>query len=504
MEKNDAKSRFDALYNKRLTLSEKWEKYSRLTLPRIYRDENFDQHVDEEKLDYQSFGAKCVSHLSNKMMLALFSLTRPFFRIDLNEKFKAELEAKGFDDSKLNEVLSVNERKAIKLMNKLNVRNKLIQVIQNLIVVGNCILYLPKRKDEKPYVISVRNYVVSRDESNNIIEIVIRKKLEFAKLKKEIKESLKDSKINKDGSVCLYTWIKLNENDLYDVHQYVDDVKLPADFSGRFTEKQLPWRVLTWNLQDGDDYGSGHVQDYSGSFSKISVYAKALAEGAILATEHRWLVNPEGLTSVQDFQNSANGEAIPGRQGDIQPAFLDNMSSLQVIERNLQTEKMEVGQAFLLSSATVRDAERVTAEEIRMHANELETGLGGAYTSIAIELQMPLAIWLLEEANVKVDGKTIEPMIITGLEALSRNGDSDNMISWIGDLAQIESVPPEMKARLKMDQIASVLASARGVDSSKLIMSQEEFQQIQQQTQLMQQQQAMAGVPGSALPQTPV
>jgi hypothetical protein len=35
-------------------------------------------------------------------------------------------------------------------------------------------------------------------------------------------------------------------------------------------------------------------------------------------------------------------------------------------------------------------------------------------------------------------------------------------------------------------------------------MSQEEFQALQQQIQLQQQQQAMAGVPGSALPQAPV
>ncbi|MBL1329612.1 hypothetical protein JL926_19595, partial [Acinetobacter baumannii] len=66
-----------------------------------------------------------------------------------------------------------------------------------------------------------------------------------------------------------------------------------------------------------------------------------------------------------------------------------------------------IGKGFLLSSSIVRDAERVTAEEIRMQANELETSLGGVYSRLAVDFQKPMAYWLTKRAGVKLAGKDI-------------------------------------------------------------------------------------------------
>lgn len=53
--------------------------------------------------------------------------------------------------------------------------------------------------------------------------------------------------------------------------------------------------------------------------------------------------------------------------------------------------------AFLLNSAVQRQGERVTAEEIRYVAGELEDTLGGVYSILAQELQLPLAKRLLNQ-----------------------------------------------------------------------------------------------------------
>ena len=58
-----------------------------------------------------------------------------------------------------------------------------------------------------------------------------------------------------------------------------------------------------------------------------------------------------------------------------------------------------LGAAFLLNTAVTRDAERVTAQEIRMQAQELESSLGGVYSRLANELQLPLAKRLLQEID---------------------------------------------------------------------------------------------------------
>src|SRR5262249_43545675 len=78
-------------------------------------------------------------------------------------------------------------------------------------------------------------------------------------------------------------------------------------------------------------------------------------------------------------------------------------------------------------SSIQRQAERVTAEEIRVMANELEQGLGGIYSLLAQELQRPFVIRLMHQM-AKADElphlpENVTPMIVTGVEGLRRNTD---------------------------------------------------------------------------------
>src|SRR5690606_40756446 len=82
--------------------------------------------------------------------------------------------------------------------------------------------------------------------------------------------------------------------------------------------EKLPYRAVTWDLAAGDDYGTGLVEDYDGDFQALSLLSEATIQAAILASEFRWLVNPAGQTSVEDFVASPNGAAIPGQHGDIE------------------------------------------------------------------------------------------------------------------------------------------------------------------------------------------
>ena len=54
---------------------------------------------------------------------------------------------------------------------------------------------------------------------------------------------------------------------------------------------------------------------------------------------------------------------------------------------------------FLLNSAIQRKAERVTAEEIRYMAQELETAQGGVYSILSQEMQLLLLIFLCKECQ---------------------------------------------------------------------------------------------------------
>src|SRR3546814_9435028 len=83
--------------------------------------------------------------------------------------------------------------------------------------------------------------------------------------------------------------------------------------------------------------------------------------------------------------------------------------------------ELRLSHAFMLQSGTVRNAERVTAEEIRAMAQELENVLGGVYTVLSAEFQLPLIrripYVLIRQGEAPEMPKTVVPTVVTGFEA---------------------------------------------------------------------------------------
>jgi hypothetical protein len=506
-----AKDRFTKLDANRTNFIDRCESYAKVTIPRICTEDEYDQNMDELTYDYQSTGAIAVNHLANKMILSLFAPSRPFFRIEVEEKVKNELLGQtGLSEQQLGEELAKSERKAIRVLEKRSIRPKLLEGVLHLIITGNVLLVLEK---EMVRIMPIKSYVVKRDSAGNILEIITREKLEFSQLEEEVQKELEENSSTHKGlykedsycerEVCLYKWIKFRGKQST-LTQWVDDFKLPEAYSGKWPSEECPYRAITWSLSDGADYGTGHVENFANDLHQLSILSQAQSEAAIQASQFRWLCDPEGMTSVQDLQNTRNGDAIAGKQGDISIVVPETAISLQYLPPMIQQLMRNIGTGFLMNTAVTRDAERVTAEEIRAQINELETGLGGAYTRIAQDLQLPLSRWLLKEIGVKIGNNTIQPVIVTGLDALSRNGDLENFAMWIRDMGQIETLPPELLGRLKLDNIASHLASARGIKSSDFVMSQAEYQQRKEEAMATQQQQAQMGVPAGAMAQPPM
>jgi hypothetical protein len=154
-----------------------------------------------------------------------------------------------------------------------------------------------------------------------------------------------------------------------------------------------------------------------------------------------------------------------------------------------------------MGSAVTRDAERVTAEEIRMQASELETAYGGVYSRLAVDIQLPLAYWLMGRVGLGLKGSSgVSPTIVTGLEALSRQGDLEDLRLWIADLAAMANLPEGLSVRLKWDALASALAAPRRISVAQFLKSDDEVAKEQQaaRAQALQEQAAMTGVQSAA------
>lgn len=467
-------------------LLDRIERYAQLTIPTLYTPEDWVNTDFEMNLDYQSVGASAVNFLTNKMMLALFAPSRPFFRMDPSEKVLADAARSDIGEEKVQEILSIGERKAVRAMDALAIRPKLFHQIKLLIVTGNC-LTIYDRTNKTVRVVSVKYWRVKRDAEGRVQCLVMRERLKRDELSQQAQDALRAvGQMAQDDQreVDHYRVITRLPSGRYHLEQWVDDTKLAYEqFGGEWPEKNCPYRVSTWDLADDADYGTGLVENYSGAFEALSVLSKARIEAAVLASEFRWLANPGGMTRPDDFKNSANGECLPGVEGDL---FLVQAASEVAQAITVQTAVIgeyinQIGRAFLMSSAVTRDAERVTAEEIRMVAQELETGLGGAYSRIAIDVQEPLAYFLLEMVDLKIKGEDIKPVIVTGLDALSRNGDLENLKLFLMDVAELQSLPPTVLAKMDVDKIVTDMATARGLPSSKYVKSDAVVQQEQKQ-----------------------
>lgn len=485
MNPTTAAQRFEKLESKRNGMLARLERYSSWTIPKLFPKKNRDQDTEPLTHGFQSLGAQAVNHLANKLMMSLFAPSRPFFRLEANRKAQASMAEAGVDPKALQTRLAQLEQEASQELDKRSIRSRLYDLLKMLIVLGNALLIFDK---ETVRVLNLRNYAVKRDRRGAVRELIIREKIHKSSIKPAALAAVAGNpefKPDDDGNCWEYKWVTYNGSK-FEETVWLDNAKLPPNFSSSYTLEKLPYRAVTWDLAAGDDYGTGLVEDYEGDFQALALLSEATIQAAILASEFRWLVNPTGQTSVDDFLASPNGAAIPGQEGDI------NLVSSGVegtLKTNLDIQQLyinRIGAGFLLQTAVTRHAERVTAEEIRMVAEELEGGLGGGYSRIAVDVQVPVAYWVMELIDRPISGSDIEPVIITGLAALSRTGDRDRLLGFGQDISGVLSLPPQILDRLKLSAWIADLAAARGLDPQTYVLSEEEYAQLMQSRQQQQ------------------
>lgn len=468
------------LAGERSTMLRRFEKYAGFTLPRLMVGDGYDPYSEELRHDWQSVGAQAVNFLVNKLVLTLFAPSRPFIRLEVPAEWKAKFLAENpdFQEKDLTEMLAAGERRVTGELDKMEgFRPKLYTLLAHLVTFGNVLTYLPEDKDEVMAVYSVKRWVLRRTGTGEVKCLIIREEMKFDELKPEVQQEVKaqaDAKRYQPNSkVAYFRMITRNDKGGYELKQFVDGTRLGEDFDGAWeSEKELPYRVLTWNREEENPYGTGHVEDYSGDFSTLSTLSEAEVVGAVLASEYRWLLDPNGQTRAEQLEDSKNGAVLAGREGDLALITSDKSGAVQAVSGVAQDRVRRIGQGFLLNTAVTRDAERVTAEEIRMQATELETGLGGAYSRIALELQGPIARWLLKRLKLSLSNTQLEVTVITGLDALSRSGDLDNLRAALQDVAGLQNLTAgPLAAELEFGPILSTIFTGHGLAAGTFVKS---------------------------------
>lgn len=200
-----------------------------------------------------------------------------------------------------------------------------------------------------------------------------------------------------------------------------------------------------------------------------------------------------GLNLRRRLAKADNGEIIVGNPEDVTMLQYQNQAGMQLTANELARQSREVGQAFLLGDATVRDSERTTAYELKMNQEQLESTLGGVFSSLNQAMQEKRLVRLIKQMRENEqlpnwpDG-LIEPTILTGLEALGREADVTRVQSA---LQFLQGMPPEVLQYVKWNELLGKVFY--GLSLPDAVRSDAEMQQMQQQQAMMQAgQQAMA------------
>tara|TARA_Y100000592_G_scaffold69217_1_gene107601 strand:+ start:1175 stop:2065 length:891 start_codon:yes stop_codon:yes gene_type:complete len=261
-----------------------------------------------------------------------------------------------------------------------------------------------------------------------------------------------------------------------------------------------PWILLRWVRIDGEDYGRGYVEEYRGDLISLESLTQAIIEGAAASAKVLFLVNPNGQTRAATLAKAPNGAVREGSAADISVMQVNKAGDFSIALQAMQRIEARLEYAFLMARSVQRDAERVTAAEVQLMAQELENSLGGVYSILSQEFQLPYLKrrmhMLVRSGKVpKLPEKIVKPKIVTGIQGLGRGNDRNKLIEFIGTVAQALG-PDVMRQYVNVDEAVKRLATSIGIETGNLIKTQE---QIQAEMQQMQQQQLIQSLGPAAL-----
>ena len=112
-------------------------------------------------------------------------------------------------------------------------------------------------------------------------------------------------------------------------------------------------------------------------------------EGAAASAKVLFLVNPNGVTRSQTLAQAPNGAVREGLASDVSTLQVNKGADFNIAMQAMERIEARLNDAFLMAKSVQRQAERVTSTEIQIMASELEQALGGIYSILSNEFQLP-------------------------------------------------------------------------------------------------------------------
>lgn len=496
----ELKKRYESLKGKRESFLTRAREFSTYTIPSLYPYDTTSGDIGDgaNTTGWQSFGADCVNAIVNKLVMTLFPPNHDFAKLELTPKAKALLKEEDMNVVEENGYLTNAQQQALLEHERIAGRVGMGEALEHLVVGGNACLYMPSEGNLITYPLS--NYVCRRDKSGNLLELLIEETKSVDSFEPAVRAVILANQHNvprdqANDEVTLFTRAKL-KGGFYIVEEEV--LGMPVGKKARLKKEDLPFIVLRWKSNYGEDYGRSLVEQHAGDFHVIQVLSEAIAKGMILMSDIKYLVRQGSVTDLDHLIESPTGEFVYGNIEDIGVLQIEKQADFNAISSVLDKYERRTGEAFM--KGVQRDAERVTAYEVRRDALQMENSLGGAYSLLAVTLQKPYFKLLLNRIDFNLPANLVNTVITTGIEALSKMGDADKFVQWSEAMVTASQLPAQIQERIKWGDFATHTANQLALPLDYMMTEEEYQQQAQAQQQAQQQAQMTEGV-AKAIPQ---
>lgn len=470
----------------------KARKYAHWTLPQLMADVSLAAKGNTVILerDYQEVGALLVNNLASKLAGLLFPAQRPFYKIKLSAAIRALAAKQGTSEVELNSGMAKLELESCQQLFLNGSYEQIVLSLKHLIVTGNALVFRDVSKN-KTTTYGVTSFSCKRDGRGNLMDCILREYTDIRSLPADVAAVLKtkDPQKYKPGSTAseqieLYTRIEratgVDGSAVYKITQQADNMDVGEE--GSYPEHLCPWQAVTWSLIAGENYGRGLVEDYAGGFAKMSDLSLAATLYGVEICRIINLVAPGQGADIDELQAAGVGEYVQGSKESVVPHEGGDSRKLQELRNETEGTFGRLARAFMYKANT-RNAERVTAYELKQDALEAEATLGGTYSSLSASMQVPMAHVLLTEVDPgMMEGiitKEIKLGIQAGIAALGRQAEVQNLAAAAQDAAAIIPVLAQLSNRVDKERVLDLIMAGQSVDTSTIYKDEEQMAEEQ-------------------------
>ncbi len=444
--------------NDRSSYEDRAEKYAKLTIPALFREEGT-SGTDALPDEYvQSLGAKLVKSMTSQIGMSAFPPASTSFA--LTPDSQAMIELTQGDPKILSDIYratSFGQDTINKHLDAMKTRRMAFMATDQAVVVGSCVV--EKRKDKGYKIFNLRSFVVQLNDMGEADAVCVVEELRHLPDGVEIPKEEKEK-------YTLYTMVEVDHEakDKWVMRQMLEGEYVGDEKS--YTSKTVPFKYLGWAWSQGEAYHRGFVEDNYGDLNSYNNLTKVLTQGSIIASKSLTFVDERGgRTKMRDVSNSANGDIIQGRADDV-TSFQHGKNFDFQVPQQVRTElSSQLGETFMVPQ--FRDAERVTAEEIQARLNETEKSLVSPYVMFNQGMIEATVNWAIDDLKIEFNEVNVD--IIAGVDALGRSAEAQKL-----DLFMQRADALGVRSWIKDEEILNRYARFENIDTVNLLKTEEE------------------------------